>query len=258
MEKDSIARAQKLIALGLTENEARVYIAALELGRCTVTKIARYAGVSRTNGYNILDALGEKGMVRVSGKEPKEEYIAESPTSIVTYFEKQHAESEKQLQNARNLAPELAAVQKVSDRPQVKFYEGKDGLKTVYEDTLTSTEPIRAFASVEDMHKGMEGYFPEYYERRAGKDISIRAILPNNPAGIERARHDKEEKRETALVSQNQFGFHPEINVYDNKVMIASWREKLGIIIESAEVADAMKKIFELAWAEAKRLDAKN
>jgi len=37
--------------------------------------------------------------------------------------------------------------------------------------------------------------------------------------------------------------------------MIASWREKLGVIIESAEIADAMKKIFELAWAEAKRLD---
>ena len=37
--------------------------------------------------------------------------------------------------------------------------------------------------------------------------------------------------------------------------MIASWREKLGIIIESAEIADAMKKIYELAWAEAKRLD---
>ena len=47
-----------------------------------------------------------------------------------------------------------------------------------------------------------------------------------------------------------------EINVYDNKVMIASWREKLGVVIESAEIADAMKKIFELAWAEAKRLDA--
>ena len=39
--------------------------------------------------------------------------------------------------------------------------------------------------------------------------------------------------------------------------MIASWREKLGIIIESAEIAEAMKKIYELAWAEAKRLEEK-
>ena len=39
--------------------------------------------------------------------------------------------------------------------------------------------------------------------------------------------------------------------------MIASWREKLGIIIESAEIADAMKKIYELAWIGAKAESAK-
>jgi hypothetical protein len=57
--------------------------------------------------------------------------------------------------------------------------------------------------------------------------------------------------RESALVPADTYYFSPEINIYDNKVMIASWREKLGIIIESTEIADAMKKIYELAWAEA-------
>ena len=61
--------------------------------------------------------------------------------------------------------------------------------------------------------------------------------------------------RTSVLVPLKKYGFHPEINIYDNKVMIASWREKLGITIESSEIADVMKKVFELAWAEAKRLD---
>ena len=61
--------------------------------------------------------------------------------------------------------------------------------------------------------------------------------------------------RETALVPRDKYSFSPEINIYDNKVMIASWKEKMGIIIESKEIADAMKKIYELAWAESKRLD---
>ena len=65
-----------------------------------------------------------------------------------------------------------------------------------------------------------------------------------------------EEKREIAFVPPDKYYFSPEINIYDNKVMIASWKEKLGVIIESVEIADAMKKIYELAWAEAKRLDA--
>ena len=105
------------------------------------------------------------------------------------------------------------------------------------------------------MHDALPNYFPDYYKRRTKKGISIRAIIPMNEKGTERVSKDKDESRESALVPEGQFSFIPEINIYDNKVMIASWKEKLGIIIESAEIADAMKKIYELAWAEAKRLD---
>ncbi len=106
------------------------------------------------------------------------------------------------------------------------------------------------------MHLGLPGYFPGYYKRRAGKGIAIRAIIPDTEIGLERQNLDIEEMRETALVPKTAFDFSPEINIYDNKVMIASWKEKLGIIIESHEIADAMKKIYELAWVEAKRFDS--
>ena len=141
----------------------------------------------------------------------------------------------------------------VSGRPKVRFYEGVNGLKDVYEDTLTSHEEILAYANVDQMHQTLTGYFPKYYERRTEKNISIRAIIPNSPVGRNRASEDKKEKRETELVPIEKYNFSPEINIYDNKVMIASWREKLGIIIESAEIADAMKKIYELAWLGAKQ-----
>jgi len=94
----------------------------------------------------------------------------------------------------------------------------------------------------------LPGYFPDYFKRRAKKKISIKAIIPATTQTAERMKHNKQEMRTAILVPENQFRFSPEINIYDNKVMIASWREKLGIIIESAEIADAMKKIFELSW----------
>ena len=149
----------------------------------------------------------------------------------------------------------MKSLHNVAGRPKVRFYEGVQGLRDVYEDTLTSNEPIRAYASVENMHTGLPGYFPEYYKRRSGKGIAIRAIIPNTETGVERKSFDSKEMRETALVPVEQFSFSPEINIYDDKVMIASWKEKLGIIIESTEISSAMKKIYELAWAEAKRLD---
>lgn len=245
-----------LLEIGFSVKEADVYLAILVLGRGTASKIAREAHILRTTVYEILSSLFNKGLVTLTGREPKQEYVAESPDRLQEYISTQLEQKQKDLKQAENvLIPQLKSIHNLENRPKVMFYEGQEGLKHVYEDTLTSTEPIRAYASVGDMHAGLPGYFPEYYKRRAGSGIAIRAIVPKTEAAQERKNLDSKEMRETALVPKDVFNFHPEINIYDNKVMIASWREKLGIIIESTEIADAMKKIYELAWAEAKRLD---
>jgi HTH-type transcriptional regulator, sugar sensing transcriptional regulator len=248
---------ETLIKAGLSANEAGVYLVLLELGRGTVTQITRKAGLNRTTGYDVLDHLTAKGLVSISGKEPKEEYAAESPERVVSLLEKQRDEKISHLETVKALLPELKSMHNVSERPKVRFYEGVEGLKDVYEDTLTSHEEIRAYANVNEMHEGLKGYFPKYYERRSERNINIRAIIPDSPIGKLRASKDKEEMRESRLVPVAKYNFSPEINIYDNKVMIASWREKLGIIIESAEIADAMKKIYELAWLGAGREENK-
>ena len=254
---ENLSFKKSLEYIGFSEKEVSVYLALLELGRGTVTEISRKAGINRPTGYHILSSLESKELVKTSGKEPKQEYVAESPDQIEKLLLKKIENDEASLKEARKVIPELKSIHNVADRPKVLFYEGREGMEKVYEDTLTSTEPIRAYASVENMHAGLPGYFPEYYKRRSGKGISIRAIVPDSATGRERKSLDGKEKRETALVPVSAFNFIPEINIYDNKVMIASLREKLGIIIESAEIAEAMKKIYELAWAEAKRLEEK-
>lgn len=255
MENENLSLRKTLEYIGFSEKEVLVYLALLELGKGTVTQISKKAGINRPTGYHILASLESKELVKVSGKEPKQEYVAESPDQIEKMLLKKIENDQSYINEARKIIPELKSIHNIADRPKVLFYEGREGMEKVYEDTLTSTEPIRAYASVENMHSGLPGYFPEYYKRRAGKDIAIRAIIPDSETGRERKSFNSKEKRETALVPKEAFDFIPEINIYDDKVMIASWREKLGIIIKSSEIADAMKKIYELAWAEAKRLE---
>ena len=255
MENINLDLKKSLEFIGFSEKEVVVYLALLELGKGTVTQISRKAGINRPTGYHVLASLEGKSLVKASGKEPKQEYVAESPDQIEKMLQEKIKNDEIFIKEARKIIPELKSIHNVTDRPRVFFYEGREGMEKVYEDTLTSHEPIRAYATPDDMHAGLPGYFPDYYHRRAKAGIHIRAIAPVTEIGIERRGHDKEEKREIAFVPKDKYYFSPEINIYDNKVMIASWREKLGIIIESAEIADAMKKIYELAWAEAKRLD---
>lgn len=255
MENNILLLKNSLLSLDFAEKETNVYLMLLELGKGTVSEIASRAEINRTTGYDILSRLVNYGLVSVSGKEPKQEYVAESPDKVVDFLENKKKATEKQIVEAKKFLPQLKSIHNVSGRPKIRFYEGKEGLKQVYEDTLTSHEAIRAYATVDDMHAGLPDYFPKYYKRRAQKGIHIRAIIPKTSVGLERAKQDRAEARETALIPPDKYYFTPEINIYDNKVMIASWREKLGIIIESAEIADAMKKIYELSWVEAKRLD---
>jgi len=244
-----------LVKAGLSPNEAKVFVVLLELGKGTVTQITRKAGLNRTTGYDILDSLSAKGLASVSGKEPKQEYVAESPDKVVEFLEGDLNEKKEHLSKIKEVLPFMKSLHNVAGRPKVRFYEGAQGLRDVYEDTLTSHEEIRAYATYDGMEQVMPGYFPEYFYRRAKKGIPIRAIFPFTKAGIELSGYNEAQRRETAMVPVDKYYFTPEINIYDNKVMIASWKEKLGIIIESGEIADAMKKVFELAWAEAKRLD---
>jgi sugar-specific transcriptional regulator TrmB len=199
MENENLDLKKSLEYIGFSEKEVVVYLALLSLGKGTVTEISRKAGINRPTGYHVLASLSAKELVKVSGKEPKQEYVAESPNQIENLLQKKTEEDQRFISEARKIIPELKSIHNVSDRPKVFFYEGEEGL--------------------------------------------------------ERKSHDKEEMREMAFVPKDKYYFSPEINIYDNKVMIASWREKLGIIIESTEIADAMKKIYELSWAEAKRLD---
>lgn len=255
MDINQLPLKQFLLSLGFSEKEVTVYLVLLSLGKGVVSEISRRSEINRTTGYDILDKLIAHGLVSISGKEPKQEYVAESPDQIIELLKKRKKQTEEQLHAAQAILPQLKSVHNVSDRPRVRFYEGTAGLMEAYEDTLTSHEEIRAYAAVDDVHEGLPKYFPKYYQRRIARGIHIRAIFPKTPVALERASHDIAEGRETALIPFEKYKFTPEINIYDNKVMIASWREKLGIIIESSEIAEAMKTIYELAWAEAKRLD---
>lgn len=45
---------EQLASIGLDEKERRFYLAVLQLGAASVTEIAARAGVTRTNGYDLL------------------------------------------------------------------------------------------------------------------------------------------------------------------------------------------------------------
>src|SRR3989344_5706289 len=145
-----------LLEIGLSDKETDVYLALLTLGRGTTSKIAREAQVLRTTTYDILNSLFNKGLVTLSGKEPKQEYVPESPDKIKDYIVGELKKRQEDLKKAEELLiPQLKSIHNQDNRPKVMFYEGTEGVEQVYEDTLTSKETIRAYANVGEMHSSL-------------------------------------------------------------------------------------------------------
>lgn len=249
---------ETLTKIGLSEKEAKVYLQMIHLGEQPASVLSRHSGINRTSMYDILEVLKNRGLVQTIQKKGRTLFKALHPNELLQYLEREKVEAvrrlEKQQESIREILPELISLEHPeSSRPRVTFYEGEKGMREAYEDTLTSKGDILAYANVEEMHKALPNFFPEYYERRAIEhQIHIKAIMPDNETSKARAKEDKKENRESILIPNKDFEFSPEINIYNDKVLIASWIEKIAIIIESKEVADFHRKMYALAWKGAK------
>lgn len=239
--------------IGLSPKEVTVYLASLRLGSQPASVIANSTNIKRTTIYDIFETLIKKGLATKIDKGAAIYFQVLDPQNLINYLDRDKNEYirkvEKEKEEIKEVLPVLKSLENPeSTKPKVQFYEGEKGMRQAYEDTLTSSESIRAYANVEDMHKALPNFFPEYYERRKEADISIRAICPDNELSIERHKHDKEESRTIKLVDKKNYEFSPEVNIYDDKVLIASWQEKMAIIIQSKEIADLHKKMYDLLW----------
>ena len=246
---------KQLIEMGFNQKEAKVYLALLELGPSTATEIARRAKINRTTSYDILDSLAGGGLVNLIGETKIQKYAAESPEKVIKFLEVRIIKAKEQLNLAQSLLPQLLSIYSTKEKPKVKFYEGVEGMQAAFEDTLTADREILAYAVGEDMNKALsEKYFKDYFKRRTLKNIAVRVIAPDTPESRAVIVNDAKELRTSLLVPKDRFYFSIEMDIYNNKIMIASWREKFAIIIESEEIIGAQRKIFELAWEGAKAM----
>lgn len=229
---------------GLYGKKADVYLASLELGSATVIEIAKKAGIKRTTGYDILMDLEKDGLVSETAKGKKRLFIGEDPEKI-----KRDLSNKERLFS--EILPQLKSIHNISGtKPKIRFYEGVEGVKEVYNDTLKYGGEFVAFGS-EDVVKILgEHWTIDYIKRRVAKEIRVRAILPHTEyLEKEIQGKDQEQLRTTKLIDRKKYPFSIEIDIYGySKVALLSSKEMLGVIIESTEIYNTMKLIFELLW----------
>lgn len=115
---------EKLEQIGLTEYEAKVYLALLEVHLNTATKASEKSGVPRTRIYSVLESLAHKGWVRIYSGVPLL-FKAQAPQEV---FEKIKQEYSEFLDSVKSILKE--EVKNMKDKFVIKKFDiGLEGLK---------------------------------------------------------------------------------------------------------------------------------
>ncbi|MBI5135666.1 helix-turn-helix domain-containing protein [Candidatus Uhrbacteria bacterium] len=231
---------------GLTEKQAKIYLAALELGMAKAPEIAKQAGLKRTTAYGIVDELVHKGLLSTQKKGSRMLFRAQDPLTLLGLVDQGR-------RAVAQVVPQLAAVYASSNvRPRLEFFEGREGIKRIYEDTLQCrSKKILQIVKVEDFKEFPGGDFSqEYIRRRAEKGIIAFALHPASGDTYDQTygQESAQWKRHVRYLPPSLFCASM-IMIYDHKVMMISTKaENFGFIIESQAFASTMRSMFEFLW----------
>jgi len=245
----------QLQQLGLSEKEAKVYLAGLELGSSTVQEIARKAGINRPTTYFQIENLMKMGLMSSMVRGKKKYFAVESPDKVLRLLEKQKEEIKEKEENFKKIFPELQGLfATTEEKPKVRFFEGKEGIKTIREDILkTNFKTLEEFVPLDDCYR----FFPprprDYRWKMAKKleRIPEKLLYTTQEGAILPAREKLIERR---FIPLDKFPSHTEITIYGSKITLVSHQKNLiGVIIESKDIADSLRSLFNLAWELAKK-----
>lgn len=249
MQMDGLS--EQLETLGLSEKQAKVYVAGLFLGPASVMRIAEQAGINRPTTYLILDELAELGLISQSTTGKRTVFAMADPINIDHILKKQQDEASKRRQQFGQLLPSLQEIthNAAKHTPVVRFVKGKDGVESIMAEAVRKTRPKSVIYSITN-HDEVRKVFPDILTSnppiRMSKQLSSKqfysfanGIIPSDPKIL----------KETIKLDEPVAA---SLTFYEDIALFMSYgvdeKHWSGMVIESKDIVKALRQMFELAW----------
>ncbi len=242
---------KKLEEVGISEKETKVYLASLEIGPSTVQKISQKANVKRATTYVVIENLIDLGLISTYIEGKKTFYVAEKPDRILEILKEKEKRLKDKISQIKEILPELMALYTdYKGKPVVRYYEGIEGLKAVYEDfvdTLKKDGIIYTFLPLDDFNEsGIADKLKKRKKDRLKKRIRMKIIYTSkNGRNLSYEKESKKELKDNVFIDFNEFPIRGGMNIYGNKVFLIDYQgKKGGVVIENKTLADFFRILF--------------
>ncbi|MFC1722727.1 TrmB family transcriptional regulator [Nanoarchaeota archaeon] len=230
----------KLKEIGLSDSEANVYLTLLKLGEATVSEISQSSGLHRTNIYDSLEKLKEKGLASYLLKDNKQFFRAADPENLLTYLQEKE-------ESINKFIPELKEIQsKIHEKVTVEVFKGPQGIKSALRDILATKKEVIGYSVAGQLRKYLPEFARYYFREQDKHKINHRFIytggIPEPPSKYYKIKFLPKEFSSTT------------INIsYDDKILNIIYQPEMVVIrTKSKPLTEDFKKHFELLWKIAK------
>lgn len=236
---------------GLDEVEIKTFIFLLrhDVG-LKVSDIARRLKLNRTTLYGILKTLVDKGLVSSSEKRGVLLFQSIEPHRLVDYLERARERLAKNIKKIEDLVPAITSLRNQEERyrPNIKFFDGTEGIKQAYEDLIRNNKEklVYGFTGAHAIYNLMDMDWIDYVlEKRPLMGVKWLALAVESPWARKMSESDATQLRVTKFLPP-EYNFDIELAAYDDKAFIVSFAEDhpWAMIISDRKIAETVKALF--------------
>jgi len=246
--------ALELLNIGLSQKEAEVYVAALQLGYASVQDIADKSGINRTSAYTYIKNLISRGLMNATERFGRVYYIAEKPEKLKYLYELQERDIKRKREILDYLMPELDSIYNLAkQRPTVRYYRNADELSAIRQEisNLRADEMLNIF----NYQKFKDFIDKNYIASLLASTLKFKAIYIAKEKIIDPRisafqSHDNFHLR---YLPVEKFGFLCEITIADDNVYIS--REEDCLIIRDPLFSQTLGLLFRTLWEIAEKVE---
>lgn len=238
---------KELMRFGLSESLASTYLMLLEKGRLRPPELAKLTNETRTNAYSLLNKLVSLKLAHKVEEGAKTTYEAEHPSAFERFVQRQRDVVIERTRLAQDNMPELVNLYQMgSEKPGVRFYQGKEGIGTIYEEQVRTGKPITYIRTQADFDFLGFPYANKIRWLAPAAGIKRHAFTPDCPEVFTNWREvDKEALLTRTWFAPESYTAPVEWSVFGDKVAAISFgKEAIGLVIDSPQIAESLRQLF--------------
>lgn len=245
---------EKLVDIGLTKKEAKVYLELLKLGPQPVSILANRLGINRNTCYSVLKELSLKNLVKTYKKGSIKYFMANDPNSLVAFVDSQLRTFDYYRSEIIYFIPELRSIMGTfeMEKPAISTLDGSRAVFSLLFDVFSTNRVSLSILSLDKITVENNEMISDLKHLIANESLGRHKIILPAKRRTKLMSFDLLSSCEILYLDEKEHNdlFLNNLCIYDNKVVMINFEsgKENAVIINNESIYLMQKSMFEKVW----------